>query len=54
MSNPKKRKKQKDPKPPKGKEGYRLIWTAYITLRNGKRLYASQCGKKAFPIWVKD
>ena len=54
MGKRKKRKKQDEPKPPKGKEGYRLIYTAYITLRNGKRLYASSCGKKAFAIWVKD
>lgn len=25
-----------------------LVFTPYITLKNGKRLYASQVGKKAF------
>lgn len=25
-----------------------LVFTAYITLRNGNRLYARQIGKKAF------
>lgn len=34
--------------------GYHLIFVAYITLRNGRRLYAAQYGKRAFPIWVKD
>lgn len=34
--------------------GYKQIFTTYITLRNGKRLYASQCGKKVFTFWVKD
>jgi hypothetical protein len=30
-----------------------LIFTTYITLANGKRLYASYYGLKAFAIWVK-
>ena len=25
-----------------------MVFTPYITLKNGKRLYASQVGKKAF------
>lgn len=29
------------------------IYTAFITLKNGKRIYASQYGKKAFYIPVK-
>ncbi len=29
------------------------IYTAYITLKNGKRLYASQYGLKAFRIRVR-
>lgn len=29
------------------------IYTAYITLKNGKRIYASQYGLKAFCIPVK-
>jgi len=37
-------------KAPKG-NGY-YIYRAYITLRNGKRLYAWQKGLKAFPIWI--
>jgi len=32
------------------RKGYRLIWRAYITTKSGKRLYARQFGKKAFPI----
>jgi hypothetical protein len=39
---------------PKKRPGYRLVITTYITLRNGKRLYAWQRGKKAFVFWVKD
>ena len=35
--------------PPPGKK---LICRAYITLRNGKRLYANSCGKKAFCFYV--
>lgn len=30
-----------------------VIFRPYITLKNGKRLYASQVGLKAFPIKVK-
>lgn len=30
-----------------------MIFRAFITLRNGKRLYARQVGLKAFPIRVK-
>ncbi len=30
----------------------RLVFTTYITLKNGKRLYAWQCGKKAFCFYV--
>jgi|GEM_PF-1229973 len=33
-------------------DGY--IYSAYITLRNGVRLYASACGKKAFRFKPKD
>lgn len=29
-----------------------FIYTPYITLRNGRRLYASECGKRAFKIPV--
>jgi len=34
------------------KEGH-WIYTAYITLRNGRVIYASDYGLKAFRIWVK-
>jgi len=34
-------------------DGYEYIFVAYITLRNGKRLYAWQKGLKAFRIRVK-
>ena len=34
-------------------EGDEVIYTAYITLRNGKRLYASTCGLKAFRLLVR-
>lgn len=32
--------------------GYKLICRAWITLKNGKRLYAHQKGLKAFCFWV--
>lgn len=41
-------------KTPEKRPGSHLIYTAYITLKNGKRIYASKYGKKAFAIWVKD
>jgi hypothetical protein len=31
--------------------GKKLIFVAYITV-NGKRLYATAYGKRAWPIWV--
>jgi hypothetical protein len=34
-------------------EGYVLRFSSYITLKNGKRLYAKACGIRAFPIEVK-
>jgi hypothetical protein len=33
--------------------GYHLIFRPFITLKNGKKLWAWQCGKKAFPLVVK-
>ena len=36
------------------REGYVWICRPFITLKNGTRLYASQCGKKAFCFWVKE
>lgn len=34
-------------------DGYEYIFVAKITLRNGKVLYAKNCGKRAFRIKVK-
>lgn len=34
-------------------DGYVLKFVAYITLKNGQKLYAKACGKRAFPIIVK-
>lgn len=34
-------------------EGYEIKFVAFITLKNGKRLYAKSLGKKAFPLVVK-
>lgn len=34
-------------------EEHEVIFVSYITLKNGKRLYAKSIGKKAFPIRVK-
>jgi len=31
--------------------GY-YIYTTYITLKNGERIYAEHYGKRAFRIWV--
>jgi hypothetical protein len=33
--------------------GYMLIFRPFITLKNGRKLWANQCGKKAFPLLVK-
>lgn len=33
--------------------GYALRFVAFITLKDGWRLYAKACGKRAFPILVK-
>ena len=38
--------------PQKVPEGYTVIYRPYITLRNGKRLYAAQVGLKAFRLIV--
>lgn len=32
--------------------GKRLVFRPWITTRDGKRLYARQFGKRAFPIWI--
>jgi hypothetical protein len=34
-------------------EGYEVVYTAYITLRNGKRLYAAAYGLKAWRLVVR-
>ena len=31
-------------------EGYEVVYTPYITLRNGKRIYAASRGWKAFRL----
>ena len=41
--------KKKDDVP----EGYEVVYSAYITLRNGKRLYAKACGLKAWRLTVR-
>jgi len=40
--------------PEKDEDNQRYIYRASITLKNGKKLYAKDCGKKAFKIPVKD
>lgn len=34
-------------------EGYTVVYTPYITLRNGKRLYASTYGRKVWRLLVR-
>ena len=34
-------------------EGYEVVYTAYITLRNGRRLYAAAYGLTAFRLVVR-
>lgn len=34
-------------------DGYEVKFVAFITTKSGKRLYAKQFGKRAFPILVK-
>jgi len=34
-------------------EGYEVVFTAFITLRNGKRLYAATYGRKAWRLVVR-
>ena len=38
-------------KPSKGDQ--KVVYTAYITLRNGRRIYASAYGRKAFRFVVR-
>jgi len=35
------------------REGETVTWVAYITLKNGKRIYASEYGLRGFPIKVR-
>lgn len=37
----------------KVQEGYVVAWTTYITLKNGKRIYAASYGLKAFPLKIR-
>ena len=34
-------------------KGYQIIYVAWITLRNGKRLYAAAYGRKAWRLMVR-
>lgn len=34
-------------------EGYTVVYTPYITLRNGRRLYASSYGRKVWRLVVR-
>jgi hypothetical protein len=34
-------------------EGYEWVYSTYITLRSGRRLYAANYGKKAFRFLVR-
>lgn len=34
--------------------GTKLIFRPFITLKNGKKLWAHQVGKRAFPLFVKE
>ena len=34
-------------------EGYKVVYAAYITLRNGRRLYAAAYGRKAWRLVVR-
>ena len=34
-------------------EGYMVVFRPWTTLKNGKKLYASQVGKRAFALVVK-
>lgn len=55
MSDQRKRRHKPPPRPSRqevGKE--RVIYTPYITLKDGRRLYASAYGLKAFRIVVND
>lgn len=34
-------------------DGFEFVYVAFITLRNGKRLYARQYGRRAFRLKVR-
>jgi hypothetical protein len=34
-------------------DDHKIVFRAWITLKNGKRLYAQAIGKRAFPLLVK-
>ena len=44
--------KKEDPILEKETPGYILVFRPYITLRNGRRLYAREKGKRVFAFWV--
>jgi len=48
VAKPKGKPRPKRPVPP----GKKVIFRRWITLKNGKRLYASAVGLKAFPILI--
>jgi hypothetical protein len=35
-------------------EGYTVVYTPYITLKNGKRLYASSYGRKVWRLVIRN
>lgn len=39
---------------PKTVPGKHLVCRPFITLKNGRKIYAYQYGKKAFCFWVSD
>lgn len=38
----------------KSKDCGKIVYTAFITLKNGRRIYAWQYGKKAFCFYVEE
>lgn len=33
-------------------DGYKVVFRSWVTLKNGKKLYAAQIGKRAIPLVV--
>ena len=44
--------RKKEPLLANDKTEYVLVFRPYITLRNGRRIYARERGKRAFAFWV--